>query len=142
MLENESTQSLLNLENLRKKAGLTISELHKITGTSRTTFYNMKKGVAIKEETLIQIALKMRSSEKCQSIYIDLDQFLATYNAKALLNIDNVSFRKFSNTATQMMTSNAYVSEGEYRQLITVCEDLIKYFQKCIEERRKMDRDY
>lgn len=60
------------MENFRGNCGMTISELNRVSGISRTTIYAYEKGEAIKRETEIELLEAIRRNKKAVGIRAEI----------------------------------------------------------------------
>lgn len=63
----------LELRRLRMRCGLSISELARITTSSRSTLYSLENGEAVRRSTVINILKNMRNAEACAASHSEID---------------------------------------------------------------------
>ncbi|WP_371931228.1 helix-turn-helix domain-containing protein [Nioella sp. MMSF_3534] len=141
MKEQKLSESF-DLQKLRKLEGLTISDLSKITGASRTTIYSLENGGPVKDETIVQMASALLKSRRCERTQSDLERLLSTFRHSDLAQSANASVHDLHRIAREHMQTDTYFSIDEYRKMISLCEELIECFHTRIQEWSKIERDF
>lgn len=141
-MNDQKLSKNFDLQRIRKLEGLTISDLAKITGASRTTVYSLENGGPVKDETVIQMASALLKSRRCERTRSDLERLLGTFKHSELAQSTNASVHDLYRIARQHMQTDSYFSIEEYRRMIALCEELIGCFRARIEDWSNIEKDF
>jgi len=69
-------EKIVDLEMLRKGCGLSVTELHRLAGTSRTTIYALERGQSVRRDAVVPLLQAMHKHPKCSTVRTEVKRKL------------------------------------------------------------------
>ncbi len=122
---------------LRKRANLSISELGRISGVSRTTLYAIEEGKPPRPNTAVKVLSAMMRDSRCQPIHDELMNEIERIGADTGLGVAiGDPFYSLERIANDLKQIGAGEPKTKYEQAIRTCAEITEHMYLCLGEKR------